>query len=123
MKPWTWSCPSSPGKLSSAAATGRDATSARADTARTKRIPATRSFQAEKIAVCPNSVSPRLCPPASFQCRVNAVLMTPKWQGLRRELRWTGSLYVFSLHPQCLRVETQAKVLAKDCQGAEPLPE
>src|SRR2546429_15465 len=29
MKPWTWSCPSSPGKLRSAAAAGRDATSAR----------------------------------------------------------------------------------------------
>src|ERR1700682_5842661 len=66
MKPWTWSCPSSPGKLNSTAAAGRVATSARTDTARTKRIPAARSFQPEETAVYLNSVSTRRCPSASF---------------------------------------------------------
>src|SRR6267378_5559503 len=122
MKPWTWCCRSSPGKLSSAAVAGRDATSARADTARTKRIPATRSFQPEKIAVCPNSVSTHRCPSASFQCPVNTVLMTRNGKlAARGALDWR-----LVCHPATCAVlpcETEAKALAKDCQGAEPLPE
>src|SRR3984893_10395650 len=123
MKPWTWSCPSSPGKLNSTAAAGRDATSARADIARTKRIPATRSFQPEKTAVYLNSVSTRRCPSASFPMSTERRSYGAQWKAWRREVCWTGGLWAFPLHARCPLIGTEAKTLAEDCQGAEPLPE